>query len=376
MSEILQYLTDHREDIVADMEEFVTRETPSTDKPRLDDFNQFLGSYARALGAEVEVVPVAERGDHLRVEWREPGDDREPVLLVGHFDTVWPVGTLEKMPFRVEGETAYGPGLFDMKGGLVQGFWAVRALRETGNLDRPVVFFCNSDEEVHSIYSRSYIEEESKAARAALVLESSYGGQLTTARKGAGSFMVEVTGREAHAGSNPFAGISAIEELAHLVIELHAHTDRESGTTVNVGVIEGGTRVNVVAGRASAAVNLRAVTEEEAERMTQVIYELQPKNPKAEITVTGGMVRPPMERDENIARLYELSRQLGAELGMEVQERMSGGGSDGNFSAGLGVPTLDGLGAAGQGAHATNEHIDLSTIPTRTALLARLIQEV
>lgn len=373
MSELLRYLNVHHREMLRDLEEFVTRETPTTDKELTDAFARFLADYAQAMGGRAEIVPVRERGDHLRVSW---GDEEsgKPVLLLGHFDTVWDAGTLERMPFCIEGHTARGPGVFDMKGGLVQGFWAVRALREVSGVDRPIVFLCNSDEEMHSLYSRELIEREAKNAAAVLVLESSTDGRLTTARKGVGSFRVEVIGREAHAGSNPFGGVSAIDELARLTLELHGHTDRETGTTVNVGVVEGGTRVNVVAGRASAKVNLRVVTEEEAGRMTDLIRNLKPHNDEARVEVSGGMVGPPMERTESTARFFEHARRLAAGLGFELEEQMSGGGSDGNFCAALGVPTLDGLGAVGGGAHAAHEHMRVDVMPQRAALVARLLE--
>lgn len=376
MSEILIYLEDHHREMLDDLEDFVTRESPSDDKAHTDAFAEFLSGYAKTLGANVEVIPIKERGNHLRITWGEPENDEKPVLLVGHFDTVWPAGTLATMPFGIEDGVARGPGVFDMKGGLVQGFWAIRALREVTDFDRPVVFFCNSDEEVHSFFSRDLIEAEAKQARAALVLESSNGGRLTTSRKGVGVFEVEVTGRESHAGSNPFKGISAIDEMARLVLELHSHTDPETGTTVNVGTIQGGTRVNVVAGKAKAKVNLRVMDEEEAERMEGVVKSLSSHHLEAVVEVRGGIVRPPMVRSAGVAALFEQARHIASDLGFELEETMSGGGSDGSFCADIGVPTLDGLGAVGQGAHAAHEQIIVDHLPKRAALLARLMQEV
>lgn len=373
MSEILGYLTDNHSKMLRDLEEFVTRETPTMDKARTDEFAEFLADYARGFGGEVEILPATERGNHVRVSWGGESGEK-PILLLGHFDTVWPVGTLEWMPFRVEDGVGRGPGIFDMKGGLVQGFWAVRALREVAGVDRHIVFFCNSDEETHSTTSRPLVEKEAREASAALVLESSTEGRLTTARKGVGWFDVRVTGREAHAGVNPFDGVSAIDELARVVLELHGHTDAETGTTVNVGVVEGGTAGNVVAGSARANVNLRAVDEQEARRMETEILGLEPHNEGAVVEVSGGMKRPPMERGESTATLLEHARKLAGEMGFELEEHMSGGGSDGNFCAALGTPTLDGLGAVGKGAHAESEHILVEKMPERAALVARLLQ--
>lgn len=375
MSKLLQYLSEHRSDMLEDLEEFVTRESPSYDKERMDAFAEFLTGYAKGLGAEVERIPVEERGDHLKITWGKENGER-PILVLGHFDTVWPAGTLETMPFRVEDGVARGPGVFDMKGGLVQGFWAMKALRELTDFERPVVFFCNSDEEAHSYFSRDLIETEARNARAALVLESSNGGNMTTSRKGVGVFEVEVTGRESHAGSNPFKGVSAIDEMSRIVLDLHSHTDAETGTTVNVGTIEGGTVVNVVAGKARAKVNLRVMDEREAGRMTEVIRGVETHRDGAEVSVGGGMVRPPMVRTEGVANLFEKARSIASELGFELGETMSGGGSDGSFAAAVGTPTLDGMGAVGQGAHATHEQVRIETMPQRAALVAHMLQEV
>ncbi|MGH3087389.1 MAG: M20 family metallopeptidase [Rubrobacteraceae bacterium] len=375
MSKILRYLRDHHRDMLDDLEEFVTRESPSYDKGRMDAFAEFLAGYAKGLGAEVETIPIAERGNHLRVTWGDENAEK-PILILGHMDTVWPAGTLEEMPFRIEDGFARGPGVFDMKGGLVQGFWAMKALGELTGFDRPVVFLCNSDEEAHSYFSRDLIEEEARGARAALVLESSNGGRMTTSRKGTGVFEMEVTGRESHAGSHPFKGISAIDEISRLVLELHSHTNPKTGTTVNVGTIEGGTVVNVVAGKARAKVNLRVVDEAEAERMTGIIRSLKPRREEAVVEVRGGMVRPPMERHEGVAGLFERAKNIAGNLGFDLDETMSGGGSDGSFAAAVGVPTLDGMGAVGGGAHATNEHIKVDAMPQRAALVAHMLREI
>jgi glutamate carboxypeptidase len=375
VSEILQYLTDHHADMLDDLEEFVTRESPSYDKARMDAFAEFLAGYAKGLGAEVEKIPIAERGNHLRITWGDETSEK-PILILGHFDTVWPAGTLDEMPFRVEDGVARGPGVFDMKGGLVQGFWAMKALRELTDFTRPVVFFCNSDEEAHSYFSRDLIEAEARKARAALVLESSNGGRMTTSRKGVGVFEVEVTGRESHAGSNPFTGISAIDEMARLVLELHSHTNPDTGTTVNVGTIEGGTVVNVVAGKARAKVNLRVMDENEAARMSEVIRGVETHHEEAKVEVRGGIVRPPMVRSEGVANLFEEARSIAADLGFDLEETMSGGGSDGSFAAAMGIPTLDGMGAVGQGAHAVHEQVKVDKMPERAALVAHMIRSV
>lgn len=374
MTTILDHLTQHQEQMLKDLRGFVERETPSTEKPLLDDFAEFLASYAEdEVGGRAEIIPARERGNHVRVEWGDPTRQR-PILLLGHYDTVWPTGTLDRMPFTVAEDVARGPGVFDMKCGLVQGLWAVRAFRQVADGDRALVFFCNADEELGSGSSRALIEEHARAASTVLVLEPSMDGALKTARKGAGRFEIHVTGRPAHAGLDPFGGVSAIEELARLTLELHDHSNRETGTTVNVGVSRGGTRFNVIAAEATAEVDLRVVTWEEMERMTGVIHSLQARNPEAQVRVEGGMIWPPMERTEKTAALFSLASRLAHELGFELREGLAGGASDGSFCAAQGTPVLDGLGAVGGGAHAVDEHVRVADMPQRSALVARLLE--
>jgi glutamate carboxypeptidase len=374
LNRTLEYLEEHRNHMLEDLQRFVEMETPSTNKRLLDDFAEFLTSYAgSAAGGRVEVLPTEGSGNNVRVRWGR--EDGEPaILLLGHYDTVWSEGTVEEMPFGVADGVATGPGVFDMKCGLVQGFWAVRALREVAGVNRPVAFLCNSDEEIGSPNSRALIEEAACRAHTVLVLEPSLNGALKTARKGVGRFRIRVAGRPSHAGLDPEGGISAVEEMARLILELHGHTNLETGTTVNVGVVKGGTRYNVVAAQASAEVDVRAVTLTEAERMNEVISALKPHHPEARVSVEGGQIWPPMERTEKTEELFERARQLAEELGFNLQEGLAGGASDGCLCAAVGAPTLDGLGAVGGGAHAADERVDVESIPLRAALVARLIE--
>lgn len=374
LNRTLEYLEEHRNHMLEDLQRFVEMETPSTNKRLLDDFAEFLTSYAgSAAGGRVEVLPTEGSGNNVRVRWGR--EDGEPaILLLGHYDTVWSEGTVEEMPFGVADGVATGPGVFDMKCGLVQGFWAVRALREVAGVNRPVAFLCNSDEEIGSPNSRALIEEAACRAHTVLVLEPSLNGALKTARKGVGRFRIRVAGRPSHAGLDPEGGISAVEEMARLILELHGHTNLETGTTVNVGVVKGGTRYNVVAAQASAEVDVRAVTLTEAERMNEVIFALKPHHPEARVSVEGGQIWPPMERTEKTEELFERARQLAEELGFNLQEGLAGGASDGCLCAAVGAPTLDGLGAVGGGAHAADERVDVESIPLRAALVARLIE--
>ena len=370
---ILHFLQEHEEDMLEDLRLFVEQETPSTEKKLLDDFARFLAGYAETVGGRAEILPAVGSGNHVRIRWDDEGSG-PPIFLLGHYDTVWAEGTIREMPFGVRDGIASGPGVFDMKCGLVQGFWAVRALREAAGIRRPLVFVCNSDEEVGSPTSRALIEDEARRAATVLVLEPSLGGALKTARKGVGRYSVLVTGRPSHAGLDPESGISAIEEMARLVLELHGHTDHRSGTTVNVGVIGGGTRYNVVAAEAFAEVDVRAVTVAEAERMNEILLSLEPQQVGANVRVEGGMVWPPMERTAKIEELFSHARSLAGEIGFDLEEGLAGGASDGCLCAAVGVPVLDGLGAVGGGAHAEDEHVDVASMVPRAALVARLLE--
>jgi glutamate carboxypeptidase len=370
---VRDWLEGRRDEMVDDLREFVERETPTTDKKRMDAFADYLAGYAsRMTGGSAEVIEQEQWGNHVRL--RVGDGNQRPVLMVGHFDTVWPAGTLGQMPFGPEDGKARGPGVYDMKAGLVQGFWALRALREAGSRHPPVVFLLNSDEEVGSPGSRPLIEEEARSAALSMVLEPSFHGALKTARKGVGMFTVHVTGRASHAGSEPFDGVSAIEEACRITLDLHRQTSRESGTTVNVGVFRGGTRGNVVAAEAELEVDLRVATASEAERMTAAILSLRPRHPGASVRVSGGMNRPPMERTSEVVALVERARALARELGIVLQEASVGGGSDGNFCALVNPAVLDGLGAVGDGAHALSEHVLIEHMVPRAALVARLLE--
>lgn len=374
MDPLVKFFHEHQDRMLDDLRAFVEWETPSTDKDLLDGFSRFLADYAvSAAGGRAEIVPAVDSGDHVLIRWGEE-DGSPPLMLLGHYDTVWPAGTLEVMPFSVEGGVATGPGVFDMKWGLVQGFWAVRALHEVLGVNRPLTFLCNSDEEIGSPNSRTLIEHEALRATTVLVLEPSLNGALKTARKGVGRYKIRVAGRPSHAGLDPEGGISAVEEMARLVLELHGHTDHRSGTTINVGVIGGGTRYNVVAAESFAEVDVRAVTVAEAERMNEILLSLEPQHGEANLQVEGGVIWPPMERTAKIEELFNHARSLAGEIGFDLEEGLAGGASDGCLCAALGVPVLDGLGAVGGGAHAVDEHVEVASMIPRAALVARLLE--
>lgn len=373
---LLGYFQAHQREMLDVVEQLVTQETPSSDKARLDAFASFLAQRLQAAGMSVEILPVQEQGNHLRARFG-PENGAKPALILCHYDTVWAVGSLETHPFRVVDGKAYGPGIFDMQSSLMLCEFVARAVSDLPlALPRPVTVLITSDEEVGSITSRELIEAEALQSAYVLVMESPLpGGVLKTSRKGTGGYTLEITGRAAHAGVEPEKGVSAIQELAHQILALHSLTDMAKGTTVNVGVVEGGTVVNVVAPHARAEIDLRAWTQEEADRLMHAISGLKPVLPGATLRVTGGWNRPPLERSAT-AELFAKAQVIGRKLGLELAEGGTGGGSDGNFTGALGIPTLDGLGVPGHGAHADHEHIEVDQIAGRAALLAALLAEL
>jgi glutamate carboxypeptidase len=377
---LLAYFQARYDEMLSVIEQLVTQETPSSDKARLDAFAAFLAQRLQDAGATVEILPVAERGNHVRARFgpqKGAKSGAKPALILCHYDTVWAVGSLATHPFRIEDGKAYGPGIFDMQSSLMLSEYAARATRDLAlDLPRPVTILITSDEEVGSPTSRALIEEEALKSEYVLVMESPLpGGVLKTSRKGVGSFTLEITGRAAHAGVEPERGISAIQEVAHQILALHSLTDMSQGTTVNVGVVQGGTVANVVAPHARAEIDLRAWTQVEADRLIQAISGLRPVTQGVTLRVSGGWNRPPLERTVT-ADLFAKTQVIGRKLGLELAEGGTGGGSDGNFTGALGIPTLDGLGVPGHGAHADHEHIEVDQIIGRAALLTVLLLEL
>ncbi|RMF85313.1 MAG: M20 family peptidase [Nitrospinota bacterium] len=369
----MRYFRSEQDAMLAFLQEIVRMESPTTDKAAVDRLGRFLEAELTALGATVKRYPQQEVGDHLIAEW---GEGEEQYLILCHIDTVWPIGSPAQNPIRVEDGRAYGPAIFDMKAGVTIALYALKGLRALGvTPPRRVVLLFNTDEEIGSPTSRPLIEEEARKSAYALCLEPPIPpqGALKTFRKGVGRFDLKITGRAAHSGADHDKGISAIQELAHQILKLHSLTDYEKGTTVNVGVVGGGTRPNVVAEQAWAEIDLRVSTMEEGERLTREILSLQPVTPGTRVEVTGGLNRPPMERTPTIVQLFQQAQAIGAELGLSLVEAGTGGGSDGQFAAALGVPTLDGLGCPGDGGHAVTEHILVQHLPERAALLASLL---
>lgn len=375
MKGILAYLKDNQAEMVSCLEKLTNMDSPSTEKSYLDRFSSELASMWREVGAQVETIPMDKYGNHLRVTW---GTGEEKILVLCHMDTVWDAGETAKRPFRVENNIAFGPGAYDMKGGIVEAIYAIKAISSLGlETKNRVVILHNSDEEIGSPSSRPIIEEEARSSKAVLVLEpSAKGGALKTWRKGVGMFQITIRGREAHAGSDYERGVSAILEAAHQVIWLQGLTDMDDGTTVNVGTIKGGTRKNVVPGEVSMGVDLRVKTMEAAERLTNKILGMRPRDPRITLKVEGGLNRPPMERNEKNVGLFRIARAIGQEMGLDLEESGTGGGSDGNFTSALGIPTLDGLGPVGDEGHAPGEYVLVSSLPERTAVLTGLLLRI
>jgi glutamate carboxypeptidase len=376
----LAYFSERRDAVVSTIRELVEIESPSDNKAAVGRIAEVIAEKFVQLGGEIRFHRAKNFGNHLQVNFA--GKAAKPVLLLGHYDTVYPLGTLARMPCRVVGNKLTGPGVLDMKSGIALMLHAIAALQEwnqeesQGILPRPVTVLLVSDEEVGSDSSRAITESLAKKAVAVLVLEPSYGlhGAVKTARKGVGGYLVKVTGKASHAGLDFEKGVNAILELARQIERISSFTDLKKGLTVNVGIVSGGSRTNVVPAEASAHVDVRIARMKDAAGIDKKMRGLRPFNRKCKIEITGGINRPPMERSAGVAELYERAKAIARDLGWKLGEAAVGGGSDGNFTAGLGIPTLDGLGGVGDGAHASHEHILISELPRRAALLAGLIE--
>ena len=378
LTERLKYFEERRERMVETIRQLVEAESPSDDKAAADRLASLLAGRFEGLGGHAKFHRVADFGNHLQVDF---GTERraKPVLLLGHYDTVYPVGTLKNMPCRVEGGRLFGPGTLDMKSGIALMLQAIEALREwhADSMPRPVTVLLVSDEEVGSDSSRRITESLAKNAEAVLVIEPSLGlqGAVKTARKGVGEYIVKAIGKAAHSGLDFEKGESAIVELARQVPVISKFTELKRGITLNVGLIQGGTRVNVIPAEATANVDFRVTSMKDAREVEKKLRSLKPFNKKCKLDIKGGLNRPPMERTAGVAALYQKAAEIAQRLGWKLGEAAVGGGSDGNFTAGLGIPTLDGLGGVGEGAHAAHESIIIAELPKRAALLAQLIEE-
>jgi glutamate carboxypeptidase len=371
---ILSFLHDHQDEMTALLTRLIEMESPTDHKPSLDLLSAFLADELSRLQARVDTLVQAEAGNHVRAKWGE-GDGG--VLMLCHMDTVWERGTIARRPVRIQDGRLYGPGAEDMKGGIVVVLYAIRALQELAMFPGlPVTLLLTSDEETGSLTSRAFIEEEARKNRIAFVMEPAQPplGSYKTQRKGVGEYHLAVTGLASHAGADHEKGINAIEELAHQILTIQGFTNYEVGTTFNVGVAGGGTRDNVVPAEAWAYIDVRVQVLDEIPRVATLMESLKTHVPGAKIEVTGGFNRPPMERTAQIAALFSKAKLLAQGMGIELSEASAGGASDGNFTAAMGIPTLDGMGVVGDGGHALHEYAEISSLPERAALLAAMLR--
>src|SRR5213080_1635346 len=376
LKEFLRLLKPRLPEMLATLRRFVTAESPSLEKGAADRCCGVIAQEWSKHAVRVDRIAQKHRGDLLRITYAGAKSRTSGQLLVlGHYDTVYSTGTLAKMPFHVKGGKAYGPGTFDMKAGIVQALFALRALQHLRvQLQKRIVFLWTSDEEIGSESSRKHFEAEARRSDAVFVLEPSFGqhGLLKTARKGVGEAALIVHGRASHAGLAPQEGVNAIHELARQITRIEKWNDLHRGVTINAGIIEGGTRTNVIPERARAVLDLRAMRISDMRGMERRLHALRPFHRGARLEITGGFRRPPLERKMSVT-LFAHAKSLAKQMNLSLGECTVGGGSDGNFTATLGIPTLDGLGAVGDGAHSTREHILIHTMPARAALLAALL---
>jgi len=358
---------------------FVRCESPSHDKRAVDRFGEIVAAQWRERDAKVRVLAVAKRGNQVRAEIDDLGSGtrtKQQIMILGHLDTVYPLGTLAKTPFRISGGRAWGPGTFDMKGGLVLALFALDALKAAGiEPAKRLVFLWTSDEEIGSESSRQAIETEALRSDAVLVLEPSFGrdGRLKTARKGVGSAQITVTGRSAHAGVDPEKGVNAVQELALQIERLMKVSNRGLGIAVQTTVVSGGTVSNVIPEHAHAEVDIRFSRAADGPRLNRKLRSFGPISKGARVEIRGGTNRPPLERTAAVRALFRHAQSLMRDMGLPLGEAATGGGSDGNLTGALGVPTLDGLGAVGDFPHSPREHIIIRALPERAALLAGLL---
>lgn len=375
MKHLLAFCESARDDTLAALETLVRLESPTTDKAAVDRCGVEVAARLAGLGGRVDLVESAAAGNTVRAEFGEQG---RRIMLLGHLDTVWPVGHLQRMPLRLEDGRLHGPGAFDMKGGIAIALLALRAVSTVTPQRLPrVTVLLTADEETGSHASRALIEREARRHDAVLVLEPPLpGGALKTARKGCGEYELHVAGVAAHAGIEPERGASAVMELAEQLLAIERLQDAAKGTTINAGLVAGGSRSNVVPDQAHAVIDVRVTSAAEAARLDRELRGLTPRRPRTSLSLSGGVDRPPLERTDEVARLFAAAQSVAVALGFELREGSTGGASDGNFTAAAGVPTLDGLGAEGDGAHADHEHILVDRLARRAALIAGLLVEI
>jgi glutamate carboxypeptidase len=375
----LRFFTERKDTITETIRQLVEIESPSDNKTAVDQLGALLAGRFEKIGGHAKFHRAPNFGDHLQVDFSGARSGKA-VLLLGHIDTVFAMGTLSTMPCRVADGRLWGPGALDMKSGIALILHAIEGLRtwHGDTMPRPVTVLLVTDEEVGSESSRRITESLARKSEAVLVLEPSYGlkGAVKTARKGVGEYTIKVTGKAAHSGLDFDKGESAIVEMAKQITAISRLVNRKRGLTLNVGLVSGGTRTNVIPAQATASLDVRVTQMKDAKAIDRQLRALKPFNRKCKLEITGAVNRPPMERRAGVAMLYKKASEIAKELGWKLEEAAVGGGSDGNFTANLGIPTLDGLGGVGEGAHATHESIVISELPRRATLLAELIEAV
>lgn len=378
LKSLLAVAKNRQREMLHDLERLVKIESPSDNKAAVDHAGRYATELLERVGGKVRWRRQKQFGNLLEARFQScttSNASRKPILLLGHLDTVWPMGSLTKMPFRVAKGRAFGPGVYDMKAGVVMAIHALAMLRETESPHPPVIVLLNSDEEIGSPCSRSVTEKLAQECSSVFVLEPAQGipGAYKTARKGVGEYSIRVEGVAAHSGVDFERGHSAILELAGLIEKISRFTNLKPGLTVNPGLVRGGTRVNVVAAEARVEIDVRIARMRDAAHIERLFHALRPTDSACTIDIAGGINRPPMERSPGTVKLFQQARKLAASLGFALEEASTGGGSDGSFTAALGIPTLDGMGAVGEGAHASHESILINNLAPRTALLAAMI---
>ena len=373
---LVENIQGETEQIIDLLRELVERESPSNQKELVDEVGSFIANWAREHGLTPQVLPREEVGDIVWAEWGEEQSGR--ILVLCHIDTVWQPGSLERNPFRVEEGRIFGPGSYDMKGGVASTLKIQEYLnRGWISPGKKVRFLYTTDEELTSSHSREVIEDFARESDVVLVTEPPLpGGGLKTARKGVGSYLLKIHGKSAHSGVEPEKGIDAVDELSRRILEIRSLSLPQEGTSVAVTQVRGGTAINVIAEYAEAVVDTRFTSKEEADRVDQALRSMKPEVAGARLELEGGIDRYPMVKTDRSEELFVTAREIAGELGFDLDEGGSGGGSDGNFTSALGVPTLDGLGIPGDGAHAWHEHVEVDQLAPRIALLASLIESL
>lgn len=376
MSDLLAYCRSHVDEMLDLLKALIEFETFTADKPAVDRLVDHMVGELEALGATVERYPMESVGDVLLAKWNADAPGK-PITFITHMDTVWPAGTLAARPIHVQDGRLYGPGSIDMKAGIAVTLSAIRGLQDRGEFpNRPIWLLMTSDEEIGSINSKGIIVKVAEQSGLCLVMEpATPEGALKTWRKGVSDFRVKVTGKASHAGGAPEQGINAVVELAHQIVKINALNALKNGTSTSVTMVKGGHTNNVIPDSAEAYVDVRFLTKVESERVKAAMAELYPVLPGAKLDITSGDYRPPMERDDLMVRTFDQAQRIGQALGLRVDEGGSGGGSDGNFTASMGTPTLDGMGPTGEGLHAVHENVLISSVPEKVALVAAMIQQ-